>query len=225
MKRTKQYPEQSLAILNFTVEDEVIDDVIAAVSLLNASPVVDHSRIFVLGHSLGGYLAPRIAAQDHRIAGLVILAGPTRHIEDLILEQIQYLANLSGTNQSAQIAATEQGVKKIKTMNFTGNEKVFNAPKSYWQDLSTYDPVVTAQTLHIPMFILQGLRDYQVTTEDFMRWNQTFSGNSMVALKTYPSLNHLFISGTGKPSNAEYEIPGHVAAQVVSDTATWIKAH
>lgn len=225
VKRTKQYPQQSIAIQNFTVEDEVINDVIAAINLLNASPFVNHSRIFVLGHSLGGYLAPRIAAQDHRIAGLIILAGPTRPIEDLILEQTQYLAKLSGTNQSAAIAIAENGVKKIKTLNFTGNESVFGARKPYWQDLATYDPVATAQTLHIPMFILQGLRDYQVTLEDFTRWNQTFSGNSMVTLKTYPSLNHLFISGTGIPSNLEYQTLGHVAEQVISDIAIWIQTH
>jgi len=225
VKRTKQYPQQSAQIQNITVEDEVIDDVIAAIDLLSASPVVNHSRIFVLGHSLGGYLAPRIASQDHRVAGLVILAGPTRHLEDLILEQVRYLANLSGVNQSAQIEAVEHGVEKIKALNFTGNESVLGAPGSYWRDLATYDPVTTAQTLRIPMLILQGLRDYQVTMEDFTRWNQTFSGDSMATLKTYPSLNHLFIAGVGIPSNMEYQIPGHVAAQVVADTAAWIATH
>jgi fermentation-respiration switch protein FrsA (DUF1100 family) len=225
VKRTREYPQQFAEIQNFTVEDEVIDDVIAAINLLNAAPVVNHSRIFVLGHSLGGYLAPRIASQDHRVAGLIILAGPTRPIEDLILEQTRYLANLSGTNQTAQIETVERGVEKIRSLNFTDNETILGAPGSYWRDLSTYDPVATAQTLRIPMFILQGLRDYQVTLEDFNRWNQTFSGNSMVTLKTYPSLNHLFIPGIGVPSNAEYQIPGHVSVDVVNDIAAWVQAH
>ena len=226
VKRTREYPQQTLAMLNnFTVQDEVIDDVIAAIDLLNASPLVDHARMFVLGHSLGGYLAPRIASEDHRIAGVIMFAAPTRHLEDLILEQTRYLANLSGMNQTAEIEAVERGVEKIKTLNFTGNETVFGAGKAYWQDLSTYDPVAVAQTLRIPMLILQGLRDYQVTLTDFERWNQTFSGNPLVTLKTYPSLNHLFIPGTGTPSNAEYQIPGHVSAQVVSDTVRWVKTH
>ncbi len=225
VKRTRQYPQQSVEIQNFTVEDEVIDDVVAAIDLLNASPIVDHAKMFVLGHSLGGYLAPRIASQDHRIAGLIIMAGPTRHLEDLILEQTRYLANLSGMNQSAQIEEVENGVKKIKSLNFTDNENVFGAPASYWRDLAAYDPVATAQTLHIPMFIVQGLRDYQVTMEDFARWNETFFGNTMVALKTYPSLNHLFIPGVGIPSSAEYEIAGHVSAAVVSDIASWVLSH
>jgi dienelactone hydrolase len=224
VKRTKQYPQQSAQIQNLTVEGEVIDDVIAAINLLETTPVVDHSRIFVLGHSLGGYLAPRIASQDHRIAGLIILAGPTRHLEDLILEQVRYLANLSGVNQSAQIEAVEHGVAKIKALNFTGNESVLGVQGSYWRDLATYDPVATAQMLHLPMLILQGLRDYQVTNEDFNRWNQTFSGDRMVLLKTYPSLNHLFIPGVGVPSNMEYQMSGHVSAAVINDIATWVQA-
>jgi len=223
VKRTKHYPQQFGQLQNFTVEDEVIDDVIAAINLLDATPIVDHSRIFVLGHSLGGYLAPRIASEDHRVAGLIILAGPTRHMEDLILEQVRYLANLSGMDQSEQIAFIEHGIEKIKSLNFTGNESVLGAPGSYWRDLATYDPVTTAQTLHIPMLILQGLRDYQVTMEDFTRWNQTFSGDSMVTLKTYSSLNHLFIPGVGVPSNMEYQISGHVSVDVVNDIATWVQ--
>jgi len=222
VKRTKQYQQQMLAIQNLTVEDETIDDAIAAVSVLNATPGVDHSRIYVLGHSLGGMLAPRIAAQDPRIAGIIILAGPTRHLEDLILEQTRYLVNLSGTNQSAQIVALEHNVTKIKTLNFTDNEYVLGAPKAYWVDLSTYDPVATAETLHLRMLILQGLRDYQVTMEDFSRWNSTFSGNPRVTLKTYLSLNHLFISGVGQPTNTEYLVEGHVAEQVVKDISSWV---
>jgi fermentation-respiration switch protein FrsA (DUF1100 family) len=224
VKRTKQYPQQTAKLQNFTVEDEVIDDVIAAINLLDTTPVVDHSRIFVLGHSLGGYLAPRIALEDHRVAGFIILAGPTRHMEDLILEQVRYLANLSGMNQSEQIAMIEHGIEKIKVLNFTGNESVFGVPGSYWRDLAAYDSVATAQTLHLPMLILQGLRDYQVTMEDFNRWNQTFSGDSMVTLKTYPSLNHLFIPGVGVPSNMEYQISGHVSVDVVNDIAAWVQA-
>jgi fermentation-respiration switch protein FrsA (DUF1100 family) len=222
-KRTKQYPEQIATILNFTVQDETIDDAVTAVDVLNASSFVNHSRIFILGHSLGGMLAPRIGAQDHRIAGLIILAGPTRHLEDLMLEQTWYLANLSGINQSEQIAPLEKLVMKVKMLNISLGEDVLGAPKAYWADLATYDPVVTAQSLHIPLLILQGKRDYQVTMTDFARWNETFFGNVSVTLKTYLTLNHLFITGTGASTNIEYSIEGHVAEEVVADIAVWIK--
>jgi dienelactone hydrolase len=222
-KRTKQYPEEFARILNFTVQDETIDDAIAAVDVLNASSLVDHSRIFILGHSLGGMLAPRIGVQDHRIAGLIILAGPTRHLEDLMLQQTWYLANLSGLNQSAQIASLQQLVMKVKMLNISLGEDVLGAPKAYWADLATYDPVVTAESLHSPLLILQGMRDYQVTMTDFARWNETFYGNTSVTLKAYPTLNHLFIAGAGEPTNIEYSIEGHVSEEVVADIATWLK--
>ena len=221
-KRTKQYPEESAAIQNFTVQDETIDDALAAVELLNATSAVNHSEIFVLGHSLGGMLAPRIALQDSIIAGLIILAGPTRHLEDLLLEQTRYLANLSGTNQTEQIAAIEALVQKVKSLDINESENVLGAPKSYWADLATYDPVETARLLDIPMLILQGERDYQVTMTDFARWNETFSNTPSVTLRTYPSLNHFFIVGTGVPNNTEYLIEGHVSQEVISDITDWI---
>jgi len=221
-KRTKQYPEESAAIHNFTVEDETITDAIAGMDFLNSSPIVNHSSMFVLGHSLGGMLAPRLALQDHRISGLILLAGPTRHLEDLILEQSRYLVNLSGLNQSAQLVTLERLVIKIKTLEINESEYVLGAPKSYWVDLATYDPVKTAQSLDIPLLILQGMRDYQVTMTDFAHWNATFSGKQSVTLKTYPTLNHFFIAGTGTPTDAEYLIEGHVDEHVIVDIASWV---
>lgn len=221
-KRTFQYPEEIAQLTNFTVQDETIADAVAGVDFLSASSFVDHGRIFVLGHSLGGMLAPRIALQTDRIAGLILLAAPSRPLEDLMLEQTRYLANLSGVNQSDELEELARLVLKVKTLDIEEGEDVLGAPKSYWADLATYDPVSTAQSLHIPMLILQGKRDYQVTMTDFSRWNETFSENQSVNLKTYSSLNHFFIAGTGVPSNAEYLLEGHVDAEIISDIATWI---
>jgi dienelactone hydrolase len=221
-KRTKLYSAEIAQLQNFTVQDETIEDALTGVNLLNASPFVDHSKIFVLGHSLGGMLAPRIALQDTRIKGLILFAAPTRHLEDLILEQSRYLANLSDANQSDKLAQLERQVMKIKNLDMNQSEVVFGAPKSYWVDLATYDPVETAKLLGIPLLILQGKRDYQVTMTDFARWNETFYNTTSVTLKTYPSLNHFFIAGTGVPTDAEYLLEGHVAEEVVSDIASWI---
>jgi len=221
-KRTLLYSDEIAQLSNFTVQDETIDDAIAGVNVLVASSVVDPSKIFVLGHSLGGMLAPRIALQDNKVKGLILLAGPTRHLEDLILEQSWYLATISGLNQSAELAELERQVMLVKNLSMNETEKIFGVPKSYWVDLATYDPVQSAQLLDIPMFILQGERDYQVTMVDYDRWNETFSNNPLVRLKTYPSLNHFFMTGTGIPTNAEYMVEGHVEEDVILDITSWI---
>src|SRR5207248_2201523 len=74
-----------------TVKEEVTDDVLAAVKLGRERKEIDPRRVFVLGHSLGGYVAPRVGAADDRIAGLIILAGNSRPLEDLLDEQYPYL--------------------------------------------------------------------------------------------------------------------------------------
>jgi hypothetical protein len=75
------------------------------------------------------------------------------------------------------------------------------------------------------MLILQGARDYQVTTEDLEGWKKALSSRDNVQFKLYPALNHLFMTGEGKSTPAEYDVAGHVAEEVVADTAAWINQH
>jgi hypothetical protein len=82
--------------------------------------------------------------------------------------------------------------------------------------------VADAKTLKQPMLILQGQRDYQVTQADFDRWKTGLGTQPQVTFKLYPKLNHLFMSGDGKSTPAEYDEPGHVDPTVVGDIAEWI---
>ena len=95
VKRTKQYGADSKSDAPFTVKDEVTDDVIAAVSLLSKMPEINKKQIYVLGHSLGGMLAPRIAAEDPQVAGIIIMAGTARPLEKVVVEQVKYIASLT----------------------------------------------------------------------------------------------------------------------------------
>lgn len=226
-KRTYVYPEKSAVLTNITPEDEVITDALAAINYLKNHSKVNQSQLFLLGHSLGAMMAPEIARQTNDLAGALMLAAPARPFEDLYLYQINYLAELDGVVdeiEREQINDTEKSVQKIKNLNFSINETVLNVPYSYWEYLSSYDPVDTAQNLSIPLLILQGKRDYQVTYEDdFSIWNETFGDSPTVTLKTYESLNHLFISGTGTPTNTEYFAPGNVNESVITDISDWIE--
>ncbi len=105
----------------------------------------------------------------------------------------------------------------------SGDEDILGAPLSYWRHLRAYSPTETARRLKLPMLILQGERDYQVTMADFAGWKKALSGRPNVMLKTYPALNHLFMEGVGKSTPSEYSKPGHVARQVLDDIARWVK--
>lgn len=96
---------------------------------------------------------------------------------------------------------------------------------AYWLDLRNYNPVQTAERLRIPVLILQGGRDFMVTTQaDFSVWQSALAHRRNVSLKGYPDLNHLFMFGTGPSMPAEYSKPGHVDEQVITDVSAWISA-
>lgn len=232
LKRTAKYGGQSSDDpAKLTVDDETMSDARAAVSLLASRSKADKGRIFILGHSLGGYLAPRIAAGDADIAGIVILAGNTRPIEQLALDQVRYIAAASGAptdEEQKQIAAVEETAKKIESPDLKPGDKVpflgGNSPGSYWLDLRGYHPVDTAAELKIPILIVQGGRDYQVTPANFEEWKKGLAGHSNATFKLFPDLNHLMIAGSGPSLPREYNNPDHVAEGVVSLVAAWISS-
>ncbi len=202
---------------NLTVKDEVIDDAAAAVEVLRSTPKIDRRRVFVLGHSLGAMLIPRIAAAAADARGFICMAAPARPLEDAILEQSEYLHSPN----MDQIKAEVSNVKNIKP----GDGPVFGAPASYWVDLRGFKPAEAARAITRPLLVIHGDRDYQVTTADFDAWKAALKGHSNVTFKSYPGLNHLFMPGEGKPSPQEYERPQHIAANVLDDIATWVRSH
>jgi hypothetical protein len=206
-----------------TVQEETIDDALIAVSFAKTLDTVDASRIYVLGHSLGGMLAPRIGVQTNEIAGLIIIAGATRPLEDHMLEQMTYLAGLDGTvsdAEKANLTEVEKQALKVKDPTLakdTPPAEIFGVPAPYWLDLQGYQPAEVAKTLEIKMLVLQGERDYQVTMKDFETWKVALEGKNGVEFKSFPKLNHLMMpgEGTGLSTPDEYQTPSHVDEQVI----------
>lgn len=229
-KRTFHYRSQLAKDANdITVRQETIDDAAAAVDFLAANPQIDKHRIIVLGHSLGGMLIPRIAAENKTIAGFVVMAGTTRPMEDIVLEQCKYIAMLDGKIEPEErkaLAKIQKQVETVKSPSLTKNtpndQLPFSSPAGYWLDLRGYNPTVEAKTITQPMLILQGQREYQVTMDDFNGWKKELGGKPNVEFKPYPDLNHVFITGKEKCRPEEYLAPGHVAGEVVDDIAAWM---
>jgi uncharacterized protein len=235
-KRTRVFGPKLVAdpgvASSFTVKEETIDDALAAVSFLKKAARIDPERIFVLGHSLGGMLIPRIAVAGKSlgIAGYVVMAGLTRPLEDTIVRQMTYIYGLDGSlsaedrKQLEELKAQVAKIKAFTDKDAVSGERVLNAPASYWLDLRGYDPPALAATLDAPMLILQGARDYQVTTDDLENWKKVLGGRPGVAFKLYPKLNHLFMEGQGFATPDEYtRAHNGVAPYVIDDIAAFLK--
>jgi fermentation-respiration switch protein FrsA (DUF1100 family) len=103
------------------------------------------------------------------------------------------------------------------------SELPLRVPAAYWLGLRGYDPAAVAAGLTLPVLVLHGDRDYQVTAADFEGWQKALAGKPAATLKRYPTLNHLFMEGEGPGTPAEYEKEGHVAAAAVEDIANWVR--
>jgi uncharacterized protein len=225
-KRTFVYGDK-MGDLEFTLEQETIEDAVRALALMRLQPEVAANRIYVLGHSLGGYAAPRIAARDMKLAGLIFLAANARPIEDVALDQNDYIAHLNGdpTPQVQQrLDALYAEVFKVKSLD-PGKPPppvLLGLPGVYLLDLRDYKPADQAKQLTIPLLFLQGGRDFQVTEKDFAIWKAALGGKSNATFKEYPGLNHLFMPGEGQPAPSDYLKASNVDSAVITDIAAWI---
>ena len=231
-KRTRVHPER-FAGGDFTVDDETVDDALAAVDILRTQSAIDDRRIFVAGHSLGAMMAPRIGQRDPRIAGLILLAAPAHRLEDIVIRQTRYLAQLQGQDAEriartvAMLEVERQRIRQLgPASQSVGTPLLFGLPASYWLDLNRYDPIAVARSIKQPLLILQGGRDYQVTSEDeFALWRAAFADNPRVRMIEYPLLGHAFMPGGDPPGPKDYEHASHVDHKVIEDIARWIGSH
>jgi dienelactone hydrolase len=230
-KVTRAHPDLVAGNPRFTLTDEYVPDAVAAIGLLRDHPAVDPARIFVAGHSEGGTVAPRVAAQAP-VAGLVILAGGAQPLHHAMVRQFRYLASLAAAQGAAPPADLDAVARQAAAVDDPAlsedtppGDLPFGVPAPYWLDLRGYDPPAAAAALGKPVLIVQGGRDYQATVaDDLSRWQAALDGRPDVTIRVYPADNHLFFPGEGPSTPAEYEPAQHVDPAVVADIVGWLSS-
>lgn len=212
-KRTYTYRAQLSN--NISLDDEAVDDGVAAVKLLSVRSEIDPARIYVIGHSLGGLLAPEIAVRAGGVAGIALLSPPGRLPWEIVREQMRYL----GAPRDV-LAQTETAVIELSLGVERGS--LVGMPYSYWRDWAKRDGVAMVKRLKRPTLVLHGTRDYQVTSDDFATWQEGLAKEPYAELVTLEGVNHLFIAGHGTPSPLEYRIENHVDGRVLAKLSAFV---
>lgn len=227
VKRTVIYPQEFGKA--YTVKEEVLDDALQAIALAKKVEGVDTKQIYVLGHSLGGMLAPRIATLAPDLKGIILAAAPARSLPDIIIEQNKYMVSQIKDTSAVMQKNLADAITEIEKAKITklGKMKpdsiILGLPASYWADLNSYNQVETAKKLKQRIFVLQGGYDFQVTETDFNLWKEALSANSNVSFKLYPDFNHLFSQQEAKGNATQYQKPSNVEQRTIEDLANWIK--
>jgi uncharacterized protein len=231
-KRTKDYPEVFAKNKGFTIRDEYLPEVSSALAYLQKNSQNKFSGYYLLGHSLGAMMMPMAASELKNVAGFIMLAGNARPLEDLVVEQYNYIFNLEDMTKEKQqeldkIKAQEAVVETLSADKPAPDTLLLNVPKSYWLSLNNYKQVDVfsdvVRNLSLPFLILQGQKDYQVTMTDFNLWQSASEGEEIVSMKSYPDLDHLFMYSEGKSTPQSYMTPAFVSKEVIDDIVEWVK--
>ncbi|AZN42626.1 alpha/beta hydrolase family protein [Paenibacillus albus] len=234
-KRTFAYGKQMVQELGgkLAVKEEVIEDAIAAIDMLKNDSRVDKNRIFLVGHSLGGTLAPRIDAEGGDVAGLVILAGTSRTLEEVILNQNEdAIKQLGASQQELALKQVKELQDKFDAISNMTDEMaqqtiLFGSVYAwYFKEMNQHPLKDYISQSKKPIFIVQGDKDVQVSVEkDFNRYREILKDHPDVTFKLYSGLNHMFmpsVFGTLKEIWDEYNTPQTVDRTVIEDIAKWI---
>ena len=216
-----------------TVKEETIEDAILATELLRKDFRIDPGKIFIIGHSMGGMLAPRIDAEGGDYRGLILMAGTPRKLEEVLIEQNEeVLSELKGLakwlirKQVQKLRRTFTGLYDLSDEEATKKKVGGGTTLYYFKEMGEHPVSDYLIAMEKPMLIMQGEKDFQVKVDkDFKEYQNLLKGKSNAAFKLYANLNHAFVPsvyGSIMKANKEYNVEQHIGKEVIADIANWI---
>ena len=217
-----------------TMKEEVVDDALLATELLRAHPRVDPNRVFLLGHSMGAMLAPRIDAEGGHYAGLILMAGTLRKLEDVMLEQneevrkeLRGLPRLLVEKQVQKLRRQFDGLYALSDEQAKAVKLGNGVTLYYFKEAGKYPTGQYLTQLEKPILILQGEQDVQVKADlDFALYQTTLAGKPNVSFRLYEGLNHAFVPALHNSllkTKQEFGTERHIGPEVIGDIADWVQ--
>jgi hypothetical protein len=223
-------------------------DVEAGVAFLKRRSEVDPQRIGLIGHSEGADIAPMVAARNHDVGFIVMMAGSGVPGDQLLVEQILLISEASGLKKEAAeknaaeereilaLVVKEKDPAKLKQelhekLRGQSNEPQLGAQiaalmSPWFRYFLTYDPADALRKVTCPVLALSGEKDLQVPPKQNLpaiRKALEDGGNKNFEIVELPGLNHLFQTAeTGAPS--EYStIEETLSPVALEKIASWIR--
>lgn len=233
-KRTLIYGKQMRTENGLSVKEETIEDAVLAADFLRRDERIDSSKVFILGHSMGGMLAPRIDAEGGNFAGMIMMAGSPRKLEEIIMDQnyevlnsLNKLLKVIARRQIAKLSSKLQNVYSLTDEEAKSTSVLGKYTRAYYfKEMGEHPAIDYLNGSDKPVFILQGEADFQVSVEkDFNAYKELLSDRPNVTFKLYPNLNHAFmpyVYGKILKAKKEYRVAQQVDRQVIEDISEWI---
>lgn len=168
------------------------EEAIAAIEYLRSRPEVDGSRIGLIGHSQGGYIAQLAAARaPTQVAFVISLAGPAVSVKEQILDDME--ANWLCSGNPAWLAAARRAGMQL----VLGAYQLFShvASIGYLSRIINYDPGRDLERISQPMLAIFAENDRLVRADKNARLLETHlrrSSSRAWFIRKVPGANHFF---------------------------------
>lgn len=212
----------STGVHNMAGLKEFQKDTEAAISYLKTRGEINRSKIGLIGHSLGGALAPIIASQDPSLDFIIMLAGPGIRGDKLMLLQKEIIEkkmgmndfvisigqnNIGGAyeiirNDSIASDSLKSELKKYFTKVFGAGmpsaqlESLSIQLSTPWlRDLIRYDPSEYLSKVKCQVLAINGEKDVQVPAKENLEGIQNIfklNRKDKLTVVSMSDLNHLF---------------------------------
>ncbi len=232
-KRSFAHGRKLLKKGNLTVREEVIEDAVLASKLLKNDPRIDPEKVFIIGHSMGAMLAPRIDAEGGNFKGLVLLAGTLDTLENVLFRQLEEMKNGKSKIMSWIASAQDKKFRKsfenlyelsddeAKKIPYVGGVSLY-----YFKEMGEHRAEKYLERTEKPVLVMQGSGDLQVSTEkDFGEYKRIFSERENFSFRLYEGLNHCFVPALYNDiskATKEFSKERHIGENIISDIANWI---
>ncbi|WP_027295841.1 alpha/beta hydrolase [Robinsoniella sp. KNHs210] len=218
------YGKELAADPDFTVYDETVNDAVAAVKMLREQKGI--TKVYVVGHSQGGQMMPAIA-EAASPDGCIMMAAPARGFAETIERQCKYLQSLE-KNPTEEVTKSYENmfkeIDKMKNIDSLGaDEKIMGQSVKYMKSIFDFDSVKEAEKMTMPVLVLQGEEDYQVTMDDFKIWEEHFKEKANWEFQSFPGLTHVFMPGKYEDGAANYQGEKHIPEEVMASIATFVE--
>lgn len=228
-----------------------IGDVTSALDFLKTRTEVDKEKIGLLGHSIGGIIAPLVAVQED-IAFMVLLAAPAIEGDKLLLKQRADFLKLRGLNDAQIEKSNDIFVKTYEFILSTDSED-----DEFKKELTDFlaanyaevmmekelmvmvEQLTSKETLILlknkpsnylsqidcPVLAINGDKDFQVSSKENLAAIELEikkGGNTNIETKEFEGLNHLFQESETGDSTEYGIIEQTMSPQVLEYIKEWL---
>ncbi|MBE6882310.1 MAG: alpha/beta hydrolase, partial [Ruminococcaceae bacterium] len=217
---------------SITVKEEVIEDAVAAANLLKNDERIDSEKVFIIGHSMGAMLAPRIDAEGGNFKGLILMAGTLAKLEEVLFRQLDEMKNGKSKIMSWVASAQDKKFRKsfeglyslsdeeAKKRKYAGGVDLY-----YFKEMGLHPAEKYLENIEKPVLVMQGSKDLQVSKKDFDGYKKLLGDKENVSFKLYDGLNHCFVPALYddiSKATKEFSVERHIGEDVIFDIAGWI---